>query len=1775
MTKYIKRTTAIILSILTLLTMFTTLIPLQVNAATISNKTQTYDEILEDVINEYGDVFTNEDVGEIISYSGYILAKDYAQILYDRQNNDTPVSSGANRLLRAQARAVTYTPTFSYCYDTGNNYITVRKAMIGNSFGEHALLIQVGGSRVYCIEPGKSLNTSSPLVTTSSLFNGFSADKQRALKLALCCGREGNNSKIKYKSTINDYQSYLATQLIVWEIRNDQRNSTAPYNLKAGKSGYLDLYCANGYNGNIKEAYNRIVSYMQAFDKIPSFMKSSENSAPTITLNADYYSASKKYNTIDTVVQFDANEVLNGYFDSLNGKTYDVGNGTIKITQNGNKLTFSITKADKSKTSTTKTIKLTKKNITTTTGASFVTYGQAGDRDWQDLISGGSVNAPTAYLKIKLNITTHGITRDGRIYKSVYTATEWDDPDVGEGEGKLSTPENISGWYYYVKVPDTFKQYYGVDHIILGPTNKTGYTQYISEYIKKYLDSNVSHDVPKGYYDAYELGRLKTGNNIDKIINDGNAYSYLAAFELPEGYEEYGTFKQLWESKDPTQARANATIRFSNETANSKQIGYSTNIYHPMLDIVKSCEDDGSPDGYYFKIVNNETKKEKTVGPTKNGTFRVKYKSKDEFFTDGTYTITELGLKNSDGTYYIPEWYVAPDPITVEISAQAYINAQADGYDAIQVGFENKCQGRIGIHKTDSITGKNVPNATYGIYVDQDLTKQIAAIKTNSDGYAESDNLPIGTYYVQEQSIKNYAVNDTVYPVEVKAKQVAIANNIYSIDTTDNPYIVLQLAKSSAIPDITANNDCYSLSGAVYTIYTSPSCTEASKFGTITTDDKGYGYYSYTGGTTAGYNIDSRDRNTVFYYKQSGSCLELKSGVTYYCKETTAPNGYELNDTVYTFKDSGRVTGFGVKIYRAYDTHGDMPVDTPGNDPLTINISKKNSVTSEVSTNLNGAVFRVSYYDSIIDKDIDVTSETAKSDIPTLNASDLKRVWYIQTQTTDGTPGVARLDKDHLVNTSEFPSSKLYYDDNGVPCIPIGSIVIEEVQAPNGYFVNDTVFYRKVLEKDITVSEDVEAIQIPIDEQPANAYIGIHKMNKSGNEVAGAVYGLYSDTDCKTKISEITTTTNTTGDIFDIAVNLNQTYYIKEISAPPNTSYAVDDTIYPVTPTASNTTKETAVIQDVYEDADKGSVTLQKTSTDGNVAGFWFALVDETNKINYTAKRTSTTGKVTWTGVPMVTDSGKNIEYKVKELGYRMTNITAQNDDYFTCTYAGQTWYVRKDTCKQYNGTWYEPVAVTSNSEYTNWTPVYSKYQYGGTHVGNTEEGQSFTFDPDKYANSNTVSFSSDGKKATVKMKNSVPVTDVKVVKSSYDGIVKDFYFDVYDQFGNLCGEICTDEHGEGTLAGLPTSTAVSVSGVMIPIKYKVIEKGFKKTDGTYYLPDNYKQAYESSLENPNFDSLLADKKYTIDDNGIYHYAVTFNAYNEADTAPIDIKKKSDDKIIENVGFKIEAFDGDSKTTLGWDENGNALTEIIIVTDSTGAASSNNVQLYDVNKNKIDGLLKYVITSESQKFDNRKYITYRVTELGIKNADGTFTVPNRYKKPIVKEFTLEESSTDKPTEFTITNKLVYGRVVLHKTDHNEAALTNSKWQLYNADTDEPLKLTQTGSCQFFPSESGSVTEMTNTAGGNLCIYNIPIGNYYLIETEAPPNYMKYEGKIPFSVVNNNDDNDIELEFTVIDNKSLLPNTGKYGNIPIYMLAVITLATSVLGFIVLKRRKRQK
>jgi hypothetical protein len=197
-------------------------------------------------LDGYGEYISNDELGELVSYGGYISKREYAAQLSDN-------FVGAS-----------YNPSFAGCYDTNGYQITVRRAMAGQYVGESALMIYVNGSRAYCIQPGTALNTGSSLTqtTSSGVWASLSANHKEAVNVALCYGREGNFSNIKGSSSINSDQCYIATQLIIWEIIKGERNPTAPYSLKG--NGYLSMYCTDGHrvlfqmledNPNLKEVF--------------------------------------------------------------------------------------------------------------------------------------------------------------------------------------------------------------------------------------------------------------------------------------------------------------------------------------------------------------------------------------------------------------------------------------------------------------------------------------------------------------------------------------------------------------------------------------------------------------------------------------------------------------------------------------------------------------------------------------------------------------------------------------------------------------------------------------------------------------------------------------------------------------------------------------------------------------------------------------------------------------------------------------------------------------------------------------------------------------------------------------------------------------------------------------------------------------------------------------------------------------------------------------------------------------------------------------------------------------------------------------------------------------------------------------------------------------------------------------------------------------------------------------------------------------------------------
>ena len=368
---------------------------------------------------------------------------------------------------------------------------------------------------------------------------------------------------------------------------------------------------------------------------------------------------------------------------------------------------------------------------------------------YQDVVSGGSVSAPTAYFNVRVTVNQNAkLDYDFHVRKVIGTQNEYDNCDEDVIDGVVSTSENLKGWYFRVEVSNvsTFYRYYNVRSFILGPTDEAGRTQTIGEYVMEHFNySNVSSLVPTDYYEVTELGR-KVGS------------SYV----MPDFY---------------TPDRVTHSFLFSpGSTTQDKPViseCYYTNIFSIPLEIIKTTDDGSSPENYYFSITNQETGKSYTAHVNSNGTFCIRNQTRASDgrtylkLPEGKYTLTELGLKQSGGGYAVPERFVEPQPIEFEITPDAYKQALESGYQAVTIRVDNKCEGKIRIRKTEEDGEQPVAGAVYGLFSDEDCLNLIYTFpETDGNGETETaDKYPCGEqFYVKEiEAPASYELSDTIY----------------------------------------------------------------------------------------------------------------------------------------------------------------------------------------------------------------------------------------------------------------------------------------------------------------------------------------------------------------------------------------------------------------------------------------------------------------------------------------------------------------------------------------------------------------------------------------------------------------------------------------------------------------------------------------------------------------------------------------------------------------------------------------------------------------------------------------------------------------------------------------------------------------------------------------------------------------------------------------------------------------------------------------------------
>lgn len=1115
--------------------------------------------------------------------------------------------------------------------------------------------------------------------------------------------------------------------------------------------------------------------------------------------------------------------------------------------------------------------------------------------------------------------------------------------------------------------------------------------------------------------------------------------------------------------------------------------------------------------------ISNVMKKKGFAAPTANTTFIMMHYLLSYINEGGN----ENGLSSDPQhiKYNMQDYYYCIPAIYKEVKANKTALPSANNFLCYLVTPQNDAyqnlfmvaQNTLTIKKVDSVTLKGLPGATFSVTYTPDgknsfgSKKSMGSYTTGSDGTVKVC-LPPGNYVIKEtKPPKNYSLNS--------ASQTAnfIKKGAITVTFKNDKLIKIQLQKTSANPELTKGNSCYSLAGAEYSIYTNKSCSKDSYFGFIRTDANGFGVY--------GDGLDSKGKHV-------GSDVTNR---TYYAKETKAPKGYKLDTTVYTFKDSGKKTVDGVSIYSFTCS------DKPANDPITVVLQKQDAKTGQASTRLVGAEFTLKYYDG-----------TYKSEEELKNVKET-RSWVIKTDSE----GMATLNKSYLVSGDEF-----YYSssDNKTPCLPLGTITIQESKAPENYELNPNLYIGQITEEGglgwLTTNLLTPEGQLIVPEsETVRGGLSIHKSSDDAI-IKDIWFRITSDNGYSKDVA-----TNSMGTIeladLDIFNDNNEyvKYTIEELGfKDANGNYYIPKRYKTEGPKTVTLKKDGTVTVSFNNSIDTVPLNIIKSADDKNVSGIYFKVTASTGK-TYTVV-TDNEGKASVSGLPVYDTEDNVITYTVEELGIKKDDGTFEIPVRYvkpssqTVKFVNGTSVIKTRTLTFKNNLkkGVAKIAKTSDdgvvqgiyfkieSDYNDYSaisstgktgiwsiyslPVYNevgeKIKYTVTELGFKQSDGTYKI-PEYYFHDEpqTVELT-ENTTTTVNFKNLHKKGSLLILKSSSDKVVDGIYFEVksltdgfeYDEY------VATNSKGMAQLENMEVCNADGEE-----ILYEIRELGFKQADGTYKLPKRYvsKEPEQFSF---NADNMKPGRKATY----------TYTLHNSLRLASLNVKKTSEDNIVNGITFNVKGSNGV--------DYGNKTV------DSSGMSYYTKLPVYD---------------------DDDNLIKYTVTELGIKQDDGTYKIPYRYNevKPQIvtlKYDTATETAMTKTALFNNTLKL--GSVTINKVDNDGKAIEGAKFNLVSKETGEIF------------------ATVTTDKDGKGIISDVPQGDYSLEETQtiAGLNLLKEASDITIS---GDSEETLYYTFNVKETYApVLPMTGGTNAICVMfgLSAMCLIAGGAIFFIKNKKKK---
>lgn len=228
----------------------------------------------------------------------------------------------------------------------------------------------------------------------------------------------------------------------------------------------------------------------------------------------------------------------------------------------------------------------------------------------------------------------------------------------------------------------------------------------------------------------------------------------------------------------------------------------------------------------------------------------------------------------------------------------------------------------------------------------------------------------------------------------------------------------IKLIKQSTDPNMTNNNGCYDLAGCQFML---TKADDSSVTVTLTIAKDSSGKYTAISG-------------------------DLAPG-EYYIKEIKAGKGFKLNTaTMSVWVEAGKTKTYAYTPSSSSETALSILGNQPLNDPLILKIKKVNSKGETVplgNAQLSGAQFKINYYSEILNP-----SSITFTGSGTISGKTVVRTWTLQTDNR----GIAAFDAAHKIAGDNF-----FLDDSNNPCVPLGTITIQEIKAPDGFIKDDTI----------------------------------------------------------------------------------------------------------------------------------------------------------------------------------------------------------------------------------------------------------------------------------------------------------------------------------------------------------------------------------------------------------------------------------------------------------------------------------------------------------------------------------------------------------------------------------------------------------------------------------------------------------------------------------------------------------------------------------------------